>query len=63
MIRILSIMPAYGADGKLINSNISIEIVLASGETGNANFVLEPGEIDFEAISESIKLKLQKGLV
>lgn len=63
MIRILSVIPFYDASGKLVNINVSIELVLATGEKGNANFVLEPDQIDFSAISESIKSKLQNGLV
>lgn len=62
MIRVLSVMPSYDPAGKLLSSNISVEIVLASGEVGSANFTLGADEIDFNAIGENIRHKMLQGL-
>lgn len=62
MIRVLLVTPVYEADGTLAHTNISVEIKLASGEAGNANFTLSPSEIEFSALSDDIKQKLLKGL-
>ena len=43
-------------------SNVYVEVVLTSGEKGNANFTLLPEEIDLVAVSKSIKEKIKNGL-
>lgn len=62
MIKVMSIMPAYDSGGQLLSCNVSVEIKLASGETGTASFLLGTDEIDFNAIGERIKQKVLQGL-
>lgn len=62
MVKVMSIMPTYDTDGELLSCSVNVEITLASGELGNASFTLGANEIDFEAIGESIKVKIQNGL-
>ena len=62
MVKVMSIMPTYDTDGGLLSCSVNVEITLASGEPGNASFTLGANEIDFEAIGESIKVKIQNGL-
>lgn len=56
-------MPTYDSEGVLLDSTVSVEIVLESGEVGNASFILGASEIDFNTIGESIKQKVLQGLV
>lgn len=63
MINIISITPVYDVDGTLMHNNVYVEVVLSTGEKGNASFMLMPDEIDLAAVSESIKEKIKKGLV